>query len=187
MSQILVGQFDEQSMADAVAAELRAFGIPEGDVEVFMLSAPGQHDSNPEGIGGDRPADPEAIAGHNGAVAGAALGGTAGLAAATFAVPMVGPMVLAAGAAIGAYAGSLAGAVSKMGDPSKKHAPPVRPAGVRVAVRISNGSRRARVQELFTRRGARSIEEAAGRWETGQWIDFDPKSIPQWVISPPAM
>jgi hypothetical protein len=187
MAEILIGQFDERASADAAAVELRDTGVASSDVEVFMLGAPGQHDSNPEGIGGDRPADPEATAGHTGALAGAALGGTAGLAVATAAVPLVGPLALAAGAAIGAYAGSLAGAVNNMGDATKHHAPPIRPAGMRVAVRIGEGTQRALAQQVFARRGARSIEEASGRWQAGKWIDFDPKSIPHWVLPPPAM
>lgn len=185
MAEILIGQFDERASADAAAVELRATGVASSDLEVFMLSAPGQHDSNPEGIGGDRPADPEATKGHTGAIAGAAVGGTAGLAVAAAAVPVAGPLALAAGAAIGAYAGSLAGAMTAMGDPSKSHTPPIRPAGMRVAVRIGNAAQRALAQQVFARRGARSIEEASGSWQSGRWFDFDPKSIPRWVLPPP--
>src|SRR6185369_8177036 len=181
---ILVGQFDEAAVAEAVADELRHIGIPVNDVEVFMLNSPGQHDTNPQGIGGDEDADSKAKQGDTGAVTGAAIGGTAGLVVGALTMPVVGPLGAVAGAGIGAYAGSLAGAVNKMGDKSAAVAIPPRPAGMRVAVCIPSAQRRARVEELFLTYGANSIEDATGHWENGKWVDFDPRVPPRWLVAP---
>src|SRR4051812_34527948 len=143
MSQILVAQFDDFDSAQAAATELRSLGMSQGDMEIFALNAPGQHDRTP--IGGDQKADPGARKGDNGAVAGAAVGGAAGLAAgsiAAAAVPVIGPIAAAAGLAVGAYTGALHGAVNKLGDNKQQEAPPVheRPAGVRLATQVLSPS-----------------------------------------------
>jgi hypothetical protein len=60
----------------------------------------------------------------------------------------------------------------------------LRPAGVRVAVRVPGPEQRAQVMGTFVRNRVRSIEEASGTWRNGAWVDFDPVSAPLWVISP---
>ena len=59
-----------------------------------------------------------------------------------------------------------------------------RPAGVRVAVRVPAAQLQGRVLGVFNRHAARSIEEARGTWQEGQWRDFDPVSVPHWIMPP---
>ena len=186
MSQILVAQFDDFDSAQAAASELRSLGMSQGDMEIFALNAPGQHDRTP--IGGDEKADPGARKGDEGAMAGATVGGAAGLAAgavAAAAIPVIGPIAAAAGLAVGAYTGALHGAVNEMGDDGHQ-APPVRvrPAGVRLATNILSPSQREHVLAAFRRHSCRSIEEAEGMWRDASWVDFDPVSTPRWVEAP---
>jgi len=64
------------------------------------------------------------------------------------------------------------------------NAPAQRPAGVRVAVRVPAAQLQGRVLGVFSRHAARSIEEARGTWQEGQWRDFDPVSVPHWIMPP---
>ena len=185
MTQILIAQFDDFDTAPAAGGELRASGVAQGDIEIFHLNAPGQHDRTP--IGGDEDADRGAQAGDEGQLTGAAVGGAAGLALGAAAIPVVGPIAAAAGLAVGAYTGSLHGAMSKLGDNPGSIEAPARPAGVRLAVNVRAPSSRESVLATFRRHGARSIEEAEGTWQDGTWVEFDPVSTPRWVETPPAL
>ena len=118
MAQILVAQFDDFASAQSAAADLRALGVAQGDIEIFALNAPGQHDAIP--IGGDEDEDRGARKGDEGAVAGAAIGGAAGVALGAVAIPVVGPIAAAAGAAVGAYTGRWHGAVNSMGETRRR-------------------------------------------------------------------
>ena len=182
MANILVGQFDDFDSAQAAASELRSLGVSQGDMEIFALNAPGQHDQTP--IGGDEDADRGARKGDEGAVTGATLGTVAGLAVGAAALPVVGPLAIAAGAAVGAYTGALAGAVNTMGDKPPAAQIPARPAGVRLAANILSPSHREHVIAAFKRHTVRSIEEAEGTWRNASWADFDPVSTPRWVEEP---
>lgn len=180
MARILLAQFDDFASAEAAAAELDALGIGSGDIEIFALNAPGQHDRFP--VGGDEDEDRGARKGDEGAVTGAAMGGAAGVAIGLAAAPLVGPLGMAAGAAIGAHAGSLVGAVNRMGE---EHvvAIPARPAGVRVAVHVLERERETAIVAAFRGHDVRSIEEGEGSWRNG-WSDFDPVSVPRWIEAP---
>lgn len=185
MAQILVAQFDDFDSAQAAANELRSLGVSQGDMEIFALNAPGQHDQTP--IGGDEDADKGARKGEEGAAAGATVGAAAGLAAgaaAAAAIPIIGPVAAAAGLAVGAYTGALHGAVNKMGDRNPAHVVPDRPAGVRLATHILSPSQREHVLAAFHRYDCRSIEEAEGTWRDATWTDFDPVSPPHWIEPP---
>ena len=182
MDTILCAQFDDLESAARVATDLRTAGLGDGDVEQFVLNAPGQHDRYP--VGGDEDADAGASEGDEGAAAGASLGGVAGLVLGAAAIPVAGPLAAAAGLAAGAYTGSLAGAVNAMGE-SGDEVPSQRPAGVRVAVHVSDPALRGAVLHAFGRQQARSIEEARGNWRNGSWQDFDPLSTPHWIVPPP--
>ena len=184
MTTILSAQFDDFERAEMVASDLRLLGFGADDIEQFALNAPGQHDRH--ALGGDEDEDTGARHGDDGAVAGAALGGAAGLALGAAAIPVVGPLAAAAGLAVGAYTGSLAGAVNTMGEDGDRDRPGLtpRPAGVRVAVNAPTSLHRTRVLETFARHHARSVEEAAGTWRNGSWVDFDPVSVPRWVVPP---
>ncbi len=184
MTQILAGQFDDFERADLLAAELQTLGVDADDIQKFVLNAPGQHDLYP--IGGDEDADPTARGGETGAATGAALGGAAGVALGAAAIPVAGPVAAIAGLAIGAYTGSLAGALNVMGKREDRHKEPTirRPAGVRVVVQVPTPGRKALVFDALLRHHARSIEEAEGTWRDGAWADFDPVSVPRWVVPP---
>ena len=184
MAQILVGQFDDFDSAEAAASELRSLGIAQGDMEVYAFNAPGQHDQTP--IGGDEDADRGARKGDEGALAGAAIGGAAGLALGAAAIRSAGPVAVAAGLAVGAYTGAFAGAVNKLGNkPARAWEIPARPAGVRLAAHILSPSYREHVIAAFHRHNVRSIEEADGMSRDGKWADFDPVSVPKWLLEPP--
>ena len=182
MAQILIGQFDDFESAQAAAGELRSLGIAQGDMEIFALNAPGQHDQTP--IGGDEDEDRGARKGDDGALTGAAVGGAAGLALGAAAIPVVGPIAVAAGLAVGAYTGSLAGAVNKMGDKPPAQEITARPAGVRLAAHVLSPTYREHVIAAFRRHEVRSIEEAEGTWRDSTWADFDPVSTPRWLEEP---
>ena len=183
MARLLVGQFDDFDSAHAAVAELRSLGLAQGDMEIFALNAPGQHDRY--ALGGDEDVDRGARGGEGGAMSGAALGGVAGLALGAAAIPVAGPLAAAAGFAVGAYTGSLAGAVNEMGDdaPTVADIPP-RPAGVRVVVHALAPEYREHILAAFGRHDVRSIEAAVGTWRDGTWADFDPVSVPRWIEAP---
>ena len=183
MARILLAQFDDFSSAEAAAEDVRALRVADHDIEIFALNAPGQHDLYP--IGGDQDEDRGARKGEDGAVAGAAVGSAAGFAIGAASTPIVGPLGVAAGAAIGAYAGSLAGAVNRMGEKRPEVEIPARPAGVRLAVRVSGAVPEAALMAAFRQHDVRSIEEGEGTWRDG-WSDFDPVSVPHWLEAPTA-
>lgn len=183
MAHILLAQYDDFESAEAAAADLRALRIDDGDIEIFALNAPGQHDRFP--IGGDQDEDRGARKGDEGAVSGAALGSAAGIALGAAALPVAGPLAVAAGAAIGAYTGSLAGAVNRMGEQSPAVEIPARPAGVRVAVNVAGTASETQIVAAFRRHEVRSIERGEGTWSDG-WSDFDPVSVPHWIEAPTA-
>jgi hypothetical protein len=182
MAQILVAQFDDFEAAESAAEDLRALGVAQGDLEVYHLNAPGQHDEFP--IGGDEDADRGARKGDEGQIAGAAIGGAAGLVIGAAAIPVAGPIAAAAGLAVGAYTGSLHGAVSKLGDTPPHAQILTRPAGVRLAAHVLSATDREQLLAAFQRHGARSVEEGEGTWRDGSWADFDPVSTPRWVVAP---
>ena len=59
-----------------------------------------------------------------------------------------------------------------------------RPAGDCVAVRAPSAQRNGRLLGIFVRHEARAIEEARGVWRDGRWLDFDPASVPRWLMPP---
>ena len=184
---ILSAQFDDFERAGIVADELQQQGFASDDIEQFQLNAAGQHDRAP--VGGDEDADVNAQEGDSGAASGAAIGGAAGLVVGVATIPVLGPFAAAAGLAVGAYTGSLSGAVQAMGDRTDKDGRSVpevqtRPAGVRLVVRVPTAPQRTRALATFDRHHARSVEEADGTWRDGTWFDFDPVSVPHWVVPP---
>ena len=61
---------------------------------------------------------------------------------------------------------------------------PVRAAGMTVAVRAPEFSRRVAAVNALRAAGARDIERADGTWQDGQWVDFDPLKPPLLVDLP---
>lgn len=58
-----------------------------------------------------------------------------------------------------------------------------RGAGVLLATH-AKGERRNDVADVLREAGASDLERAHGKWEGGQWIDFDPKSKPELMEAP---
>ncbi|CAJ0683328.1 hypothetical protein R11007_00068 [Ralstonia holmesii] len=86
--------------------------------------------------------------------------------------------VVAAG--VGAYIGSLAGAMLATRDepnPAQPHDATLRTrhSGVLLAARVTP-EREAEAARILASAGGMDVEEAAGRWRNGEWVDFDPLS-----------
>lgn len=171
---IIAGRYDTFEQAHEARARLEASGFPRSSVSVFFNGPPGRHDLTE--VGGDEDADPQARKAHQGAVAGAAAG-AAGLGLAAVAT---GPLGVAAFAGAGAYVGALTGAVSATEHASASR-PLRRPAGVFVAVHVGDSGRDDDAIRLLEATGADGVERATGRWQDGDWIDFDPVAVPRLV------
>jgi len=197
MIPIVAGRFEQESRAQAAVAALQNGGFAADDVTVFFVNPPGQHATYP--IGGDREASPGAKHADSGALKGVAVGTAVGAGVGLAASPALGPAAILAGAGAGAYAGSLVGALNKMeekatvdehvaGPVASADVPadvkPVRSAGVMVAIRASEFSKRVNAVNILRAAGAQDIERADGNWQGGQWIDFDPLKPPLLVDLP---
>jgi hypothetical protein len=117
---------------------------------------------------------------------------------------VLGPVAVLAGAGAGAYAGSLVGALGQMEEKPTAAKPdenafeqvatatapadvkPVRSAGIIVAVRAVEFSKRVNAVNILRAEGAQDIERADGTWQAGQWTDFDPLKPPLLVDLPAA-
>ena len=170
---IIAGRYDTFEAAGDARSRLEASGFPHSSVSIFFNNAPGQHDLTD--VGGDEEADPQSLHVHEGAFAGAAAGAGLGIAAIA-----AGPLGVAALAGAGAYLGALAGAINATEHASTGH-PLRRPAGVMVAVHLGDSGRDEDAIRLLEATGADGIERAAGSWREGDWIDFDPLAVPQFV------
>lgn len=199
MTPIIAGRFEQEAQADVAVESLRRQGFSAGDVSVFFLNPPGQHDTFPGG--GDSDASIGATEAHNGALKGAAVGGAVGLGVGLAVSPLLGPLGPIAGASAGAYAGSLVGAFNDMKDPAEeaadaaekpmssdplppKSAPDVaapRPSGYMVAAHVVDVTQRTAAVEALRSAGALDIEHADGVWQAGKWVDFDPVRAPLLV------
>jgi len=180
MATIIAGGFDAVTHADAAVDRLRGAGVSMDDMCTFGVVPAGEH--NALAAGGDRDASPGAKGAGKGAGTGAAIGAAAGIAAGAAATPLLGPAGLAAGAAAGAYVGSLVGALKRMDREPQPGHESVRPAETLIAVNADAGPLAAdEVVRIFEECGARQVERTEGRWENGEWADFDPLSAPQLV------
>lgn len=173
MENIIAGWFQTQEEVQWAEASLTNI-VSVSDISVFFNNQAGAHDSEK---------DAES-AGDQGAGKGAAIGAASGgLVAGTIATLAGGPIAGAVGAAVGAYASSLAGAGEGLPEEgeSTNNAPPPRPAGLILAIRIGRANDAQEVIECLRRFGASGIEKAEGTWENGNWVDFDPVSSPQLI------
>jgi phage tail tape-measure protein len=176
MATIIAGHFQLQETALDVCAAFRAAGFEAGRISTFFNNPPGQHNVIP--TGGDEVQSqgakrtPEAVA--KGEVTGAAIGAAAGAAT----IPLTGPLGPVLGGLVGAHVGSL---YSFSGMKEKDESgPPPRHSGMMVAVAV-DGEDEARAIELMRRQGAEKVERAQGIVENGDWKDFDPLSVPQYI------
>ena len=183
MSLIVAARFNTFEQAEAAASALAKEGVTPDSLHTFYVNPAGAHAEYP--TGGDQAADPEAKGGVWGAIGGAAAVGVVGAIvgfAVTFSftdslIPVV------AGAGVGAYVGSLMGATYALGPAKKRtrHVPPTarekrergRHAGVLLAVHTTPDAA-ARIAQILRNAGGVEVERAEGRWENGQWQDFNP-------------
>ena len=180
MATIIAGGFDVVTDADAAVARLKEAGVGMDNMCTFAVVPAGEHHALP--AGGDREASPGAKGAGKGAGTGAAIGAAAGLAAGAATIPLLGPAGLAAGAAAGAYAGSLVGALKRMDREPQPGHESVRPAETLIAINVDAGPLAPDdVVRIFEECGARQVERTQGRWENGEWADFDPLCAPHLV------
>jgi len=180
MATIIAGGFDVVTQADAAVERLRQAGVRTEDLCTFRVNPAGEHDRLPGG--GDHRASAGAKDAGRNAGKGGAIGAAAGLAAGAATTPLMGPAGLAAGAAAGAYVGSLLGGLSGTSKEPQPGHETVRPAETLIAVNVDSGNPGADdVVRLFEECNARQVERTEGRWENGEWADFDPASPPRLI------
>ena len=183
MSRIIAGHFQLQEQIDAARAALNQAGFPDSRISSFFVNQPGQHDLH--ALGGDRDMSPGAKETPEGVAEGVAVGAAVGAgigAATTLATGPLGPVV---GALVGAHVGSLysfnkmkdAGEAEENGENRRQPRHP----GMLIAVALGGPDERERALETLHRLGAEHIEEAEGTIANGDWLDFDPLSIPVLV------
>lgn len=176
MANIIAGRFDEQAQVEHATAELVRAGFAPDHISSFYCGSAGRHDTTP--IGGDQNISPGAEDSDKGVAAGAAVGATVGIASA----PLLGPVGPVAGGLLGAHLGSLVGSLSQMDE--AEESPPIRHAGMVVAVEVMGGENETRAIDILRSLGALDIERATGTIADGDWSDFDPVSVPQLVDRP---
>ncbi|MDB5806501.1 MAG: putative rane protein [Betaproteobacteria bacterium] len=179
MSHIVAGRFETTAQVLAVLTELDAAHFNHEEFASYYVNPPGQHGLYP--LGGDEFADSHATKAGGGTVSGATLGGAAGLAiggvAATIA-PEAGAVAALAAGSVGAYVGSLLGALNKLEDGSEvPEVPTEAGAGPMVAICVDRPGTEQIARAALHRHGARAIERVDGRWEDGDWKDFDPRAV----------
>lgn len=181
MATIIAGGFETYVEAQDALRRLAEAGVNSEYLCEFRVNPPGMHDATP--VGGDRDESPGAHEADKGATKGIAVGAAAGTAAGIALTPLMGPAGIVAGAGVGAYTGSLIGGMKKGVD---KEAQPdhtiVRPAEALIAVNLDGaGVGEEAVVRAFEEAGAWQVERAEGRWENGQWADFNPIDSPHLI------
>lgn len=173
MAVIIAGRFELQDEASEAIAALHRAGAPPQQVTSFYVNPPGQHDMFP--IGGDRDESPGAEDSDKGTAVGLTAGGLIGGAAGTAA----GPLGAVTGALVGAHIGSLVGSLSSTDE--KQDTPPLRQAGMLVAVSVSSEQEEEKAIDTFRGLGATCVERSEGQIVNGDWTDFNPLSAPIFV------
>ena len=84
---------------------------------------------------------------------------------------------------MGAYVGSLAGTLSQTDE--AEETPPVRQAGMLVAVSVPDDAHEARAVQVLRALGAHDLERSEGTIVDGDWRDFDPLSSPALLDKKP--
>ena len=181
MATIIAAGFETIVEAQDALARLERAGVNSEYLCEFRVNPPGMHDETP--IGGDRNESPGAQHADGGATKGAAVGAVVGTAAGVAITPLLGPAGIVAGAGVGAYTGSLLGGMTKGVDetPQPDHTI-LRPAEAMIAVNADGaGVAEQAIVSAFEEAGAWQIERTEGRWENGEWADFNPLSSPQLI------
>lgn len=173
MTVIIAGRFAQQDQVQEAIVALQRAGAPSDQITSFYVNPPGQHDLYP--IGGDRNESPGAEDSDKGTAAGLGAGGVIGGAAGAAA----GALGAITGALVGAHIGSLIGSLSVTDE--NKDIPPLRQAGMLVAVTATSEEEEEKAIATLRAAGATCLERAQGQIVNGEWTDFDPLSSPQFV------
>lgn len=180
MATIIAGGFETYVEAQDALRRLAEAGVSSEYLCEFRVNPPGMHDATP--VGGDRDESPGAHRADSGATKGAAVGAAAGTVAGVALTPFLGPAGIVAGAGVGAYTGSLVGMRRGVNEEPQPDHTVVRPAEALIAVNVDGAGISAdEVKRVFEEAGAWQIERAEGRWEDGQWADFNPIDAPHLI------
>ncbi len=198
---IIAARFGTVAEAEAVAQSLHAF-IATTDICIFHNNAPGQHGTTMYGdnaaehqhaavaknhatdtaktLQATRPEPSIEVAEQVEHAEGSAMAtaAVAGVAAGVLAVA-AGPVAALAAVGVAAYTGSLAGAMEGGQIDGRNGSPAMRQGGVMIAVHVVNAADQNRVVEALKATGAADIERAEGKWQDGDWVDFDPLAAPE--------
>ena len=183
MSVIIAGRFSQQSEVQDSMEELLRAGFGREQISAFYVNPPGMHDNYP--MGGDHDRSPGAHESDKGIARGAAAGAAVGVAA----TPFLGPVGAVTGGLLGAHIGGLVGGLSEMkerGETGEEgedadNADPLRHAGMMLAIAIDGSEQEDRAINLLQSLGAADIERSEGTITDGDWVDFDPTSLPHLV------
>lgn len=183
MSNIIAGHFQTQDEIDQARRELIGAGFAEPHISAFFVNQPGQHDMTP--IGGDNTESAGAKETPEGVLEGAAAGGAVGLAIGAATSVVTGPVGPIVGGLVGAHVGSLF-SFTKMKERGEaeeggENVQEPRKPGMLIAVALDDAGQENRVLEVLRDLGAHHIERAEGTIVDGDWVDFDPLSMPQIV------
>jgi hypothetical protein len=183
MSTIIAGHFQLQEEVDRARRELVNAGFGTDRISAFFVNQPGQHDMTP--IGGDHLQSAGAKETPIGVIEGTSVGGMVGVAVGAATSVVTGPAGPIVGGLVGAHVGSLF-SLSKMKDGGEAEAggenqAEPRPTGMLLAVAIDDDAGERRVLEVLRDLGAHHIERAQGSIVNGDWVDFDPLSMPAMI------
>jgi hypothetical protein len=183
MSTIIAGHFQLQDEIDRARSELVNAGFGADRISAFFVNQPGQHDMTP--IGGDHLHSAGAKETPVGVIEGTAMGGAVGAAVGAATSVVTGPAGPIVGSLVGAHVGSLF-SFSKMKDGGESEAggenqAEPRPTGMLVAVAVDGDGAEGRALEVLRDLGAHHIERAEGSIVDGDWVDFDPLSMPAMI------
>jgi hypothetical protein len=184
MSTVIAGHFQLQDEVDQARRELLGAGFRDERISAFFVNQPGQHDMTP--IGGDHLQSAGAKETPIGVLEGTAAGGVIGVALGAVTSVVTGPVGPIVGGLVGAHVGSLF-SFSKMKEGGEAEeggenlVEPRKP-GMLVAVALDAAADESRALAVLRDLGAHHIERAEGTIVDGDWVDFDPLSMP--VIIP---
>ncbi|MCE3262336.1 MAG: hypothetical protein K0R43_1415 [Pseudoduganella sp.] len=176
MSTIIAGHFQLQDEVQDASAALQAAGFAAERISTFYSNPPGQHAVIP--TGGDRVASPGAQDTPEGLAKGEVTGAAVGAALGAATIPVTGPLGPVLGGLVGAHVGSLY-SFSELKEKDES-GPPPRQAGMLVAVAVDEADV-PRAIDLMRQQGAQAVERSEGKIEQGDWKDFNPLSVPQFV------
>jgi hypothetical protein len=183
MSTIIAGHFQLQDEIDQARSELVGAGFADKRISAFFVNQPGQHDMT--AIGGDHLHSAGAKETPLGVLEGTAAGGAVGLAIGAATSLVTGPVGPIVGGLVGAHVGSLY-SFHKMKEGGEaeeggENAVEPRKPGMLIAVAIDDPAQENRVLEILRDLGAHHIERADGSIVDGDWVDFDPLSMPNII------